>query len=89
MPAVAKGQKGPCPWTRNQILGQGKGLTPTAHSSRCPRELFTAILSQIPRTAAFLGMVSETHQLEKPTKLAFTVKLNVIPGRYTELKPFF
>lgn len=89
LPAVAKGQKGPCPRTRNQSLGQGKSLTHRDPSSRCPRQLFSVILFQILRTAAFLGMISETHQLEKPTSLAFTVKLNIIPGRYMELKPFF
>lgn len=89
LPAVAKGHKGPCPWTRSLILGQGKGLTPRAPSSRCPRELFNAILYQILRTTAFLGMASETHQVEKRTNPAFTVKLNIIPGRYMELKPFF
>lgn len=73
----------------NQILGQGKGLTPRAPSSRCPRELFTAILFQILRATVFLGMVSEPHQLEKPTNPAFVVELNIIPGRYEELKPFF
>lgn len=78
-----------CPWTGNHILGQGKGLTPGAPSSTCPKKPFAAILLQILRITAFLGMVSASHPLEKPTNLAFTGKLNIIPGRYMELKPFF